>query len=184
VATGSGDFELTMDELRVVARYAVESAEEVLPLFEQADGKDPRPRAAIAAAWEFANGAPRTRLQRVTSLDAHRAAKEVQIEFAQHAARAAGDAAAAAYLHPIAQGTQVGHILRAAAGAARAAELSAGGDPTIGDALIEQARRRATPALVEILNRYPLAPVGTGRVAHLMNVLDSSLRIPPTHGNR
>jgi hypothetical protein len=38
VATGSGDFELTMDELRIVARYAVESAQQVLPLFEQADG--------------------------------------------------------------------------------------------------------------------------------------------------
>jgi hypothetical protein len=56
MATGSGDFELTMDELRVVARYAVESAQEVLPLFERADPEDPRPGAAVAAAWKFANG--------------------------------------------------------------------------------------------------------------------------------
>jgi hypothetical protein len=184
MATRSGDFDLTMDELRVVARYAVESAQEVLPLFEQADGTDPRPRAAIAAAWAFANGAPRTQLQRVTSLDAHRAAREAQVEFAQHAARAAGDAAAAAYLHPIARATQVGHILRAAACSARAAELSAGGDPAIGDALIERARRRATPALIGVLSRYPAAPIGVGRVAHLMNVLDTSLRLPGRARNR
>ncbi|HEY3692799.1 MAG TPA: exonuclease SbcC, partial [Pseudonocardiaceae bacterium] len=70
----------------------------------------------------------------------------------------------------------VGHILRAAANAARAAELSAAGDPDVGDALIEQARRCATPALIDVLNRYPLAPVGKSRVAHLMKTLDTSLR--------
>jgi hypothetical protein len=58
----------------------------------------------------------------------------------------------------------------------RAAELSAAGDPDVGDALIEQARRRATPALIDVLNRYPLAPVGKSRVAHLMKTLDTSLR--------
>ena len=165
-----------MDELRIVARYAVESAQEVLPLFEQADDQDLRPRAAIEAAWAFVNGAPRTKLQRTTSMDAHRAAREVPGEAARHAARAAADAASAAYLHPIAKGTQVGHILRAAAGAARAAELSAGDDPEVGDALIEQARRRATPGLIAVLQRYPLAPIGKGRVAQLMNTLDTSLR--------
>jgi hypothetical protein len=61
----------------------------------------------------------------------------------------------AAYLHPLANATQVGHILRAAANAARAAELSAAGDPDVEDALIEQARRRATPALIDVLDRYP-----------------------------
>ena len=70
---GKSDFELSMDELRVVARYAVESAQEVLPLFEEANSVDLRPRLAIGAAWEFVHGAARTRLQRVTALDAHRA---------------------------------------------------------------------------------------------------------------
>jgi len=174
--TGTGDFELTMDELRVVARYAAESAQQVLPLFEDAAGEDPRPRAAIEAARVFANGAARTRLQRVTALAAHRAATDVANEAAQHAARAAGDAASAAYLHPLAKATQVGHILRAAASAARAAELSAGDDPDVASALIEQARRRASPVLVDVLSRYPLAPAGKSRVAHLMKTLDSSLR--------
>ncbi|MFC6063717.1 putative immunity protein [Streptomyces ochraceiscleroticus] len=104
-----------MEELRVVARYVAETAQEVLPVFEDANPGDTRPRAAIDAAWEFINGAPRTKLQRVTSLDAHRAAKETATETARLAAQAAGDAASAAYLHPIAKAHQVGHILRAAA---------------------------------------------------------------------
>ncbi|MFD9429197.1 MULTISPECIES: putative immunity protein [unclassified Streptomyces] len=176
MTTEAGDFELTMEELRIVVRYVVESAEDVLPAFEEAVPDDPRPRAAVDAAWEFANGARRTKLQRVTALDAHRAAKEAPTETARLAARAAGDAAAAAYLHPIAKATQVGHILRGAACAARVAKLSAGGDPAVGDELIEQARRRATPVLVDVLVRYPLAPTGRSRVAHLMSTLDALLR--------
>ncbi|MGW6015450.1 putative immunity protein, partial [Streptomyces sp. NPDC055210] len=79
----SGDLELTMDELRVVAHYALESAVEVLPVFEEASPGDPRPRAAVDAAREFVSGARRTKLQRVTSLDAHRAAKEAPTEAAR-----------------------------------------------------------------------------------------------------
>jgi hypothetical protein len=176
VTTVSGDFELTIDELRVVARYAVEAAEEVLPLFEASQPGDRRPRNAVDAAWTFARGANRTKLQRVTALDAHRAAKDASNDAAKHAARAAGDAAAAAYLHPLAEATQVGHILRAAANAARAAELAADGDTTVGDRGIELALRRATPALVDVLRRYPLAPSGKSRVAQLMKSLDTSLR--------
>ncbi|GAA4834977.1 putative immunity protein [Saccharopolyspora rosea] len=173
-----GDFELTMDELRVVARYAVDSAEEVLSIFEQVHPDDRRPRAAVEAAWIFAGGANRTMLQRTAALDAHRAAKDATTEAAKHAAHAAGDAASAAYLHPIAKATQVGHILRAAAHAARAAELSAGGDPSVGDQRIERARQRALPALVDVLGRYPPAPAGKSRVAQLMQTLDASLRSP------
>lgn len=114
-------------------------------------------------------------MQRVTSIAAHRAATDVADEAAKHAACAAGDDAAA-YLHPLAKATQVGHILRAAASAARAAEMSAGDDPAVGSALIEQARRRASPVLVGVLSRYPLAPVGESRLAHLMKTLDTSLR--------
>jgi hypothetical protein len=68
-------FELTINELREVARFAAQGAQEVLGVFERADPEDRRPRTAIEAAWEFANGARRTRLQRVAALDAHRAAK-------------------------------------------------------------------------------------------------------------
>ncbi|NJP99936.1 putative immunity protein [Streptomyces zingiberis] len=176
MATGGGDFELSVDELREVARFSVESAGQVLPVFEAAHPGDRRPRAAVDAAWEFVNGGRRTRLQRVTALDAHRAAKEAAGEAERLAARAAGDAAAAAYLHPIAQATQVGHILRAAACAARVGELAAGGDPDVGLGLVAEARRRATPVLVDVLRRYPPAPAGTGRDTQLMVALDASLR--------
>ncbi|SUE16423.1 Uncharacterised protein [Rhodococcus gordoniae] len=171
-----GDFELTMNELRVVTQYVAESAQDVLPVFEEAVPQDRRPRAALDAAWEFVGGARRTRLQRVTASDAHRAAKQASTESVSLAARCAGDAAAAAYLHPIARATQVGHILRAAASAARIAELRADGDPAVGSAMIEQARRRATPVLVDVLSRYPLASTSRTRVGHLMRTLDLSLR--------
>jgi hypothetical protein len=176
VTVVSGDFELTMDELRAVARFVAESAQMVLPVFEDVRPNDSRPRAAIDAAWEFVNGAARTRLQRVASLDAHRAAKESATEVARLAARSAGDAAAAAYLHPIAQASQVGHILRAAASAARIAELKVGGDPAVGAQAIEDARRRATPTVIEVLARYPTQSATKNRVSQLMVTLDASLR--------
>lgn len=176
MTTVSGDFELTMDELRAVARFALQSAEGVLPVFEAVHVDDARPRAAVEAARAFVDGERRTKLQRVTSLDAHRAAREADFEPARLAARAAGDAASAAYLHPIAKATQVGHILRATASAARVAELRAGNDPAVGLAVIEAARQRATPTVIDVLDRYPLAPTGRTRTAHLMSLLDASLR--------
>ncbi|MGW0838665.1 putative immunity protein [Streptomyces sp. NPDC002787] len=174
--TVSGDFELTMDELRVVARYVVRHAEDVLPVFEQAVPDDPRPRAAIDAAWAFIDGASRTKSQRVTSLEAHRAARAAPTEAARLAARSAGDAASAAYLHPIAQAGQVGHILRAAASAARIGEIQAGDDPATGDALVERSLRHAPPVLIDVLRRYPPVTGGSNRVAELMSTLDHRLR--------
>ena len=176
MTTVSGHFELTIEELRSVARYVAESAQDVLPAFEAVCPDDPRPRAAIDAAWEFVNGARRTNLQRIASLDAHRAAKAAPTKAAHLAARAAGDAASAAYLHPIAKSHQVGHILRAAASAARIGELAANDDPGVGNELIEQARQRANPTLIDVLGRYPVAQPGNGRVAELMMALDASLR--------
>jgi hypothetical protein len=168
-------FELTMDELREVARFAAQGAQEVLDVFERADPSDGRPRAAIEAAWEFANGALRTKLQRVTALDAHRAAKGAPTGAAKHAAHAAGDAASAAYLHPFAKADQLGHILRADAHAAYAEELLTG-DPSLGVRRIACAAARATPLLVDVLRRYPRAPVGRTRVSVLMEALDDELR--------
>ncbi|MFD0579427.1 hypothetical protein [Dactylosporangium darangshiense] len=74
------------------------------------------------------------------------------------------------------QGHQVGHILRAAADAARIAEIEAGGDPAIGMPLLERSGRRATPVLIDVLDCYPLTASGSNRVAQLMNTLDRSLR--------
>lgn len=121
-----------MGELRLVARYAVESAEKVLPHFEEHHPDDRRSRAAVEAAWAFADGANRTKLQRVAALNAHRAAKDATTGAAKHAAHAVANAAAAAYLHPLTKATRVGHILRAAAHAARATELAADAAPVWG----------------------------------------------------
>ena len=171
-----GRVELTTHDLRVVARFAVETARNALPIFEQSCPDDGRPRAALEAAWVFAEGAKRTNLQRTSALAAHTAAREAPTEAAREAARAAGHAAAAAYLHPLAAPTQVRHILGAAACAARAVELAAGGDPRVGTASLAEARRRATPELIAVLTRYPTAPSGGNRVAQLVKELDTSLR--------
>jgi hypothetical protein len=167
---------LSMHDLREVARYAAASAQKALAIFEAHAPDDQRPRLAIAAAWAFAEGAARTKLQRTSALAAHQAAREAMTDAAREAARAAGHAAAAAYLHPLAKATQVKHILGAAAHAARAVELAADEDQQVGAPFIEQARLRATPALITVLRRYPVAPAGGNRVAQLMHALDTALR--------
>ncbi|WP_347353749.1 NAD(+)--rifampin ADP-ribosyltransferase [Intrasporangium sp.] len=177
--TRSHEVELTTDELRAVAGYAVSCAEPVLVVFQKVRPDDPRPAAALQAARVFAEGAPRSRLQRSAATAAHLAAKVAASEAARHAASAAADAAAAAYLHPLAKATQVRHILGSAAHAARAGELARGDDPVVAEYLVHGAARRATPVVVDVLTRYPRAPAGRGRVAVLMRRLDSLLRDPP-----
>ena len=176
--THLGDFELTTGELRVIAGYAVACAEPALVIFQKGHPDDPRPAAALQAARVFAEGAPRSRLQRATATDAHRAARDAATEAAGHAASAAGDAAAAAYLHPLAKATQVRHILGAAAHAARAAELARGDDPVVAEYALTAAAKRATPVVLDVLTRYPRAPKGRTRVAGLMQRLDGMLRDP------
>ena len=112
-------------------------------------------------------------------MEAHRAAAGASDEVARLAAQAAGDAASAAYLHPIAKAHQVGHILRADANAARIAEITAAGDPAAADAVIRRAAQRATPGLRQILRRYPPAPPGRIRTAALLATLDGVLRTTP-----
>lgn len=170
---GAGDFDLTMDELRAVVQFAADWAQEILPDFEAAAPNDSRPRDALDAARLFVDGAPRSNLQRAAAFASHRAAKSVSEETAQLAALACGDAAAAAYLHPIARATQLGHILRAAACTVRVAELKTG---LAGSDEVRRLADRATPPLPEVLRRYPSAPSGSSRVAQLMSELDSAIR--------
>jgi rifampin ADP-ribosylating transferase len=168
-----------MDELRAVAGYALACAAPALVIFGKEHADDARPAAALEAARVFADGAPRSRLQRTAATEAHRADKEATSEAARHAALAAGDAAAAAYLHPLAKATQVRHILGSAAHAARAAELARGDDPVVAEYVVIAASKRATPVVLDVLGRYPRAPKGRSRVAVLMTRLDSLLRDPP-----
>ena len=171
--------ELSRSELWEVTGYAVACARPALAIFERERPDDPRPRAAIDAAQAFAEGAERTRALRDNAWAAHRAAQEArdaEQAAASDAARAAGNAVGTAFLHPLAKATQVRHILGSAAHAARAFELSAGDDPTVGADHIAHSRILVPPIVVDVLRRYPVAPRGGGRVGELMRQLDASLR--------
>lgn len=176
VANETSEIVLSTHDLRAVTRYAAESAQEVLDIFERAHPADARPRDAIDAAWTFARGGKRGKTLRDTAWAALKAARDADTAAAGDAARAAMSAASAAYLHPLADAHQVKHILGAAAYAARTAELVAGDDRDVGADHIELARRRASPIVVDVLSRYPAAPPGGGRVGELLRDLDRALR--------
>jgi len=176
VGDETSELVLGVQDLREITRYAAESADEVLQIFEKAYPADTRPRDAVDSAWTFARGGRRGQALRDTALAALKAAREADTAAAGQAARAAMCAASAAYLHPLADAHQVKHILGAAAHAARAAELLAGDDRDVGSEHIERTRLRATPVVVDVLSRYPPAPPGGGRVGQLLRDLDDALR--------
>ena len=176
MASETGKVALSKQDLRDVTGYAAECAQGALEVFESIRPADPRPRAAIDAAWAFARGGERGKPLRDTAWAALKAARDTDNAAACEAARAAMSAASAAYLHPLADAHQVKHILGAAAHAARALELVAGGDRNVGAGHIRHALRRAIPSVVYVLKRYPEAPHGGGRVGELLSDLDRALR--------
>jgi len=113
------------------------------------------------------------RIERFTRSQEARDAGQVA---ASDAARVAGHAAGAAFVHPLAKATRVKHILGSAAHAARAFELSAGDDPAVGAEHIAQLRILAHPIVVDVLRRYPAAQCGGGRAGELIRQLDALLR--------
>ncbi|WP_308119234.1 hypothetical protein [Rhodococcus sp. BP-332] len=113
-------------------------------------------------------------MQRAAAFASHRAAKIVSSEIARLAALACGDAAAAAYLHPIAKATQVGHILRSAACAARVIEVKSS-DAMVGAGFRRIAARAIAP-VPDVLRRYPAALPGNSRLSQLVCELDSAIR--------
>lgn len=171
--------DLSDRELREVTRYAAACARPALAIFEHARPRDERPRAAIAAADEFAEGAKRSKALRDRAWAAQRAAREareVGLSAADNAALAAVAAAGAAFLHPLSKATQVKHILGAAAYAARAFELLADGKAVIGAGYLRQTESIAPPIVRDVLKRYPNAPSGGARVGELVRQLDFLLR--------
>ncbi|KQV24552.1 putative immunity protein [Yonghaparkia sp. Root332] len=86
---------ISPSEHRELARWAAACA---LPAFEAEHPDDPRPRAAIAAARAWANGAITVQAAREIAFLAHAAARESTGPAADAAARAAGHAAATAHL--------------------------------------------------------------------------------------
>ncbi|GAA0936483.1 putative immunity protein [Nonomuraea longicatena] len=173
--------ELTMTELRHIVAYATACAQPAPAIFEHHRPHDRRPQDAIDTAHAFASGAKRSKALRDHAWAAHRAAQEARDSgqaAAGEAARAAGHACGAAYLHPLAKATQVIHILGSAAHTARALELSAGDDPAIAADHLTRAHALAPAIVIDVLRRYPPAPPGYGRVGELIRRLDTSLRRP------
>ena len=171
-----GPMTLTEEDLRLVGLWAAECAERVLPLFESKAPTDVRPREAIEDIRAFARGGKRTARLRSLALAALAAAREVGDPVATAAARAAGLAASSAYMHPLATLDQAKHALGPAVYGARARELAAADDPGAGDEEIRWAIEHASPAVREVVGRYPARGPGRSRLDALYFELDAGLR--------
>lgn len=101
---------------RLLARWAVECAERVLPLFEAVEPFDPRPRRALEQARAWTRGEITMTPARSAAGHANAAARALS-GAARHAAFAAGQAAAVAHV--------AAHELGAAAYAIKAARAAA-----------------------------------------------------------
>ena len=167
---------LTLEDLRFVGVWAADCAERALPLFEAKAPSDARPREAIEGIHGFARGGKRTARLRSLALAAFAAARAVGDPVAAAAARAAGVAASSAYLHPLATLDQAKHALGPAMYGARARELAAVDDPNVGDEEIRWAIEHASPAVREMVGRYPVRGPGRSRLGALLYQLDAGLR--------
>jgi hypothetical protein len=166
--------ELSDDDRRLVAAWAADCVERVLPRFEARAPANRRPREALEAARTFAAGGRRTAKLRAIAMAAYAAAREVDDAGAAAAARAAGLAAAVAYMHALPTTDQAKHALGPAAYAARARELAEGA--AAGEAEIAEAIARASGAVREIVGRFPARGAGGGRLEAWLCALDAGLR--------
>lgn len=141
---------LSEAERRIVAAWAADCAERVLPLFESEAPGDPRPREAIARTRAFARGEVG-------------AAEEIRRRFvAGRAAREAGSPAGVAAARSAAQASGVAHMgahaLGAAAYAALAVALAAPHRPEAVEEEVRWQRERMSVAVRAALRQLP--PVG------------------------
>jgi hypothetical protein len=152
---------LSESDRRLVAAWAADCAERVLPLFEAEAPDDDRPRDAIVRARAFARGELDAAGEIRRRFVANRAAQAVSSPAAKAAAWAAGQASGVAHMGA--------HALGAAAYAAKAADLAApnGGG---GDEIAWQLERLSEPARAA-LSQLPLlgtdssGPLGAGLLA-------------------
>jgi hypothetical protein len=107
---------LSVSDRRLVAAWAADCADRVLPIFETASPGDSRPRDAIGRARAFARGELDTAAEIRRRFGGGSAARDASTPAAAAAARAAGQASAVCHMGA--------HALGAAAYAARAAGLS------------------------------------------------------------
>jgi hypothetical protein len=167
---------LSEEDRRLVGLWAADCAERAVPLFEAKAPSDTRPREAIEGIRAFARGGKRTARLRSLALAALAAAREVGDPVATAAARAAGYAAATAYMHALATTDQAKHALGPAVYGARAREFAAADDPSVGDEEIRWAIEHASPAVREVVRRYPARGPGCSRLDALLYQLDAGLR--------
>src|ERR1035437_3960197 len=173
VGSEPGPMTLSEEDRRLVGLWAADCAERVLPVFEAKAPSDTRPREAIEGIRAFARGGKRTARLRSLAWAALAAAREVGDPVATAAARAAGLAAATAYMHALATPGQAKHALGPAVYVARARELAAADDPSVGDEEIRWAIEHASPAVREVVRRFPARGVGRSRLDALYYQLDA-----------
>ena len=164
-----GALTLSEDDRRVLAAWAADCAERMLPLFERMAPDDSRPRDAIDGARAFARDELRLGPVRALAVAAHAAARDVGDPAAVAAARAAGHAAATAHM---------GAHARGVAYAAIAAGLAAPDDEA---AVADEARWQldhTTPAVREALRRLPAPPRSAGVLGQLQNDLHDRIGGP------
>ena len=167
---------LSDEDRRLVAEWAADCAQRVLPLFEVKAPSDTRPREAIEGARAFALDGKRTAQLRSLALAAQSAAREVGNPVAASAARAAGLAAATPYTHALATPHQSKHVLGPAVYQVQARELAAGNDPSVGDEEMHWVIERASSTVREVVRRFPARSPGRTRLATLYYQLDGALR--------
>jgi hypothetical protein len=171
-------FELKIESLRVLGRWAADCAERALPIYEELNHGDTRPRNAIHGIRVFADGGKRHAKLRVLALDAYRASletKELDLA-ASAAAQAASLAAASAYTHPLIDVQQTGHIVGPAAYAAFAIEIRNNNDPQYGNDEVRWAIDHVQTEICELLLKMPNRNEGTSRIETLMFDLDKGIR--------
>lgn len=169
-------FELSIESLRILGRWAADCAERALPVYEELIDGDTRPREAIDGIRFFADGGKRNAKLRVLALDAYRASLETKKPAASAAAQAASLAAASAYTHPIIDIQQAKHILGPAAYAALAIEIKNNNDPHYGNAEVRWAIDHVQIEICEILLKMPTRAEGKSRLDRIMYDLDIGLR--------
>ncbi len=165
---------------RIVARWAADCAERVLPLFEVEAPDDERARDALARARAFSRGESTAAEEIRERLVAGRAAHAASTPAGAAAARAAAQAAAVAHMGA--------HALGAAAYAAQAVSLA---HPTRSEALPNEVRwqlahlsdaEASALRLLPPLGEDPAGPLGPGLLSR--GVLGSVIREIQAHLNR
>jgi hypothetical protein len=154
---------LSETDRRLVAAWAADCAERVLPLFEREAPDDDRPRDAIARARAFARGELDAAGEIRRRFVANRAAQVVTSPSARAAAWSAGQAAGVAHMGA--------HALGAAAYAAKAAAAAAPDDPDrastelAAQLALLPAPVRSALRLLPPLGTDPAGPLGSGLLA-------------------